>query len=246
MSGYFLLFLIFSFCGVNAQVTLPYYEGFDYAVDAKLITAGSNAGLGSWTIPSFQPAASTSDPFITVSPLWKLPANLPSAKGNALEFVGGGDDPTLSIPDQDTTGVIYSSLMFRATDFAAVTVNNPVYFYSFARVASNGTSLNYTSCIYLRKVTETTFELGISENNNTTNAVWNTTALNANEDYCLVIKYDIDLATCYLWINPVLNGTEPATTLVTNETATSKRNNLTNILDFKRIIKKLIENNPSL
>ncbi|MGB4959820.1 MAG: T9SS type A sorting domain-containing protein, partial [Saprospiraceae bacterium] len=165
--------------------------------------------------------------YIIASPVWKLPANLRAATGNALEFIGSGDDPILTIPDQDTTGLVYSSFMFRVTDQTAVTVNNPIYFYSFAKIASNGTSLNYTSCVYIRKVTETTFDLGISENNNTTNAVWSSTPLNMNDDYFIVISYDIDNATSYMWINPVITGTQPTTPLVTNETATSKRTNLT-------------------
>ncbi|MBL0025237.1 MAG: T9SS type A sorting domain-containing protein [Saprospiraceae bacterium] len=224
---YFLCCMLFIFCEANSQVKLPYYEGFNYSIDSVLIKPGTNSGFGGWTIPSFQTAGSSPDPYIIASPNWKLPANLPSATGNALEFIGSGDDPIITIPDQDTTGIIYSSFMFRASDFSAVTVNNPVYFYSFAKVASSGTSLNYTSCVYIRKVSDSTFDLGISENNNTTNAVWSSTPLDINADFFIVISYDIDNATSYMWINPVINGTQPSTVLVTNETATSKRTNLT-------------------
>lgn len=223
---YFLSCMLFIFCEVSSQVALPYYEGFNYSAEAKLITPGSKTGLGSWTIPSFQSDGSSPDPYIVESPNWNLPANLPMATGGALEFVGSGDDPILTIPDQDTSGVIYSSFMFNVTDLTNVTVSNPIYFYSFAKIASNLTSLNYTSCVYIRKVSESAYELGISENNNTTNAVWSTTQFELNTSYFIVISYDITNATSYMWINPVINGTQPSTPLVTNETATSKRTNL--------------------
>ena len=223
----FLSTLFFTFCGTYAQVTLPFYEGFNYTTGDLLITAGTNAGLGSWMIPSFQSAGSTTDPFVVDSPTWTLPSNLTAATGKAIEFVGGGDDPVITIPNQGSTGVIYSSFVFRITDQSAVTVNNPGYFYSFAKVASSGTSLNYTSCVYATKLTDTTFNLGISENNNTTNAVFTTTPLNTNTSYFIVISYDIDNAVSSMWINPVVNGTQPSTTFVTNETATSTRTDLT-------------------
>ena len=223
----FLSTLFFTFCGTYAQVTLPFYEGFNYTTNDLLITAGTNAGLGSWTIPSFQSAGSSTDPFVIDSPTWSLPTNLPAATGKSIEFVGGGDDPVLTIPNQGSTGVIYSSFVFRITDQSAVTVNNPGYFYSFAKVASSGTSLNYTSCVYATKVTETSFNLGISENNNTTNAVFTTTPLTTNTSYFIVISYDIDNAVSSMWINPLINGTEPTTTYVTNETVTATRTDLT-------------------
>lgn len=223
----FLGTLFLAFCNTQAQVTLPFYEGFNYTTGDLLITAGARTGLGSWTIPSFQSVGSSTDPDILASPTWTLPTNLPAQTGNALEFVGGGDDPVLMIPNQGSTGKIYSSFMMRITDQTGVTTNNPGYFYSFAKVASNGTSLNYTSCVYATKVTEGTFNLGISENNNTTNAVFTTTPLTTNTDYFVVITYDIDNSVSSMWINPVVNGTEPTAPYITNETATSQRTDLT-------------------
>lgn len=225
----FLSSLFFTVCGMKAQVTLPHYDGFDYTVGSTLITPTTNAGFGSWTIPSFQSAGSTSDPLLVASPTWSLPANFPAATGNAIEYVGGGDDPIIEIPNQGATGNIYSSFVFRVTDQTGVTVNNPGFFYSFAKVATNLTSLNYTSCVYITKVSETTFNLGISENNNTTNAVFTTTPFNTNTDILIVIAYDIENAVSSMWINPVVDGTQPTTTYVTNETATTTRTDLSSI-----------------
>jgi hypothetical protein len=219
--------LFFTISEMSAQVSLPYYEGFNYTVGSPLITPATNSGFGSWTIPSFQAAGSSPDPLLVASPSWTLPGNFPAATGNAIEFVGGGDDPVLAIPNQGATGTIYSSFVFRVTEQAAVTLNNPGYFYSFAKVATGGTSLNYTSCVYITKTSDTTFNLGISENNNTTNAVFTTTPLNINSDIFVVIAYDIDNAVSSMWINPVANGTQPATPYVTNETVTATRTDLT-------------------
>jgi len=222
----FVIALFFALSEVKAQVSLPYYDGLNYTTGETLITPGTNAGFGAWEIPSFQSAGSSSDPFVISSPTWTLPSGLPAATGEAIEFVGGGDDPLIAIPDQGDTGVIYSSFVFRVTEQTAVSVNNPGYFYSFAKTASNGTSLNYTSCVYLRKIDENTFNVGVSENNNTTNAVWSPTAFSLNQDIFVVIYYDIDNAISKMWLNPVVNGSEPSTTLETDETATSTRTNL--------------------
>jgi|26BtaG_2_1085354.scaffolds.fasta_scaffold00230_3 hypothetical protein len=222
----FLLTAVLSLYGLQAQVSLPYYDGIDYTIGEKLITEGTNTGFGDWMIPAFQSAGSSADPFIVASPVWSLPAGLPAATGNAMEFVGGGDDPVIPIPDQGDTGVIYSSFVFRAIDQSAVNTNSPEYFYSFAKTSSSGTSLNYTSCVYIRKVDDATFNLGISENNNTTNAVWAPNAFTLDQDLFVVIYYDIDNAVSKMWINPVVDGNEPATTYVTDETATSTRTNL--------------------
>ncbi|MGC4129353.1 MAG: T9SS type A sorting domain-containing protein [Bergeyella sp.] len=217
--------LLFTICEMNAQVSLPSYEGFDYTTGSKVITTGSSSGLGSWMLP-FSTTGSSADPYVIASPSWSLPANLPAATGNAIEFVGGGDDPLIPIPDQGTTGTLYSSFVFRITEQSAVTLNNTGYFYSFAKTASSGTSLNYTSCVYYKKISDTTFNLGISENNNTTNAVWATDTFTTGQDIFVVIAYDIDNAVSKMWINPVINGTEPTAPYATDETTTSTRNNL--------------------
>ncbi|QOW10422.1 T9SS type A sorting domain-containing protein [Kaistella flava (ex Peng et al. 2021)] len=218
--------LLLAASSIQAQVTLPYYESFNYPVGTTLITSGTSSGLGGWTLP-FSGLGSSPDPVVIASPTWALPTNLPSAAGNALEFVGSGDDPVLTIPNQGATGKLYSSFVFRVTEQAAVSANSPVYFYSFAKVASNGTSLNYTSCVYFTKLDDNTFNLKVSENNNTNNPSPATGALTLNTDYFIVVAYDIDNAVSSMWVNPVVNGTEPATTFVTNETATSTRTDLT-------------------
>ncbi|WP_084404270.1 T9SS type A sorting domain-containing protein [Flavobacterium tegetincola] len=227
----FLSSLFFTVCGMKAQVTLPHYEAFDYAIGSTLITATTNAGFGGWTIPSFQSAGSTSDPLLVASPSWTLPSAFPVAAGNALEFVGGGDDPILEMTNQGATGTIYSSFVFRVTEQAAVTLNNttPSYFFSFAKVATNLTSLNYTSCVYIVKTGDDTFKLGISENNNINNVVYTTTPLSVNTDIVVVISYDIDNAVSSMWINPAADGVQPTTTFVTDETATSTRTDLSMI-----------------
>lgn len=222
-----LLFVsFFAFANLKAQVTLPFYDNFDYLVGERLITEGTNEGFGAWTIPAFQSAGGSADPFVVVSPSWSLPSGLPAQSGNAIEFIGGGDDPVIVIPDQGDTGVIYSSFVFRNVDQSDVSINSPEYFYSFGKVASNGTSLNYTSCVYLRKVDENTYNIGISENNNTKKAVWSDTSFAVGQDVFVVINYDIENAVSKLWINPVVTGSEPATTFITDDEDTSPRNNL--------------------
>lgn len=201
--------------------------GFDYPVGEKLIAEGTNNGLGNWYVPSFPSAGSSADPFVVASSAWSLPGGFPATFGNAIEFVGGADDSVIDIPDQGDTGSIYSSFVFRVVDQSGTSNGSSEYFFSFAKAANNGTSLNYTLCVYLKKVDDNTFNLGISESNNTKNMVWAPTALILNQDLFVVIYYGIENAVSKMWINPVVDDTEPATSYITNEDATSTRTNLT-------------------
>lgn len=213
----------------NATANLPYYEGFSYDTGSRLLNDGQRFGLGIWNIPTFISPNASPDPYIIDSPSWTLPAGLPAATGQALEFTGSGEDPTITIPDQGTSGVIYSSFVFRVTEQAGTTVGSAGYFYSFAKTASSGTSFNYTSNVYINKVDDNNFKLAIRENNNTTGIVYSGNFA-INTDIFVVIKYDIDNATSYMWLNPTIGPSEPTPHFDTAyDTSTAQRTNLNRI-----------------
>ena len=210
--------------------TLPLYEPFNYTVGDKLITAAANTGLGNWYLPYTAAGGTSSDPLITATPTWSLPTNLTAATGQALQLVGGSDDPVLYIPNQGSTGTIYSSFVFRVTDQTATSTgtSNAGFFYSFGKVASSNTAFNYVSAVYINKTgTGTTFNLGIAETNSTGVITYSSASYNVNTDYFVVISYDIANSTSYMWINPVTNGTQPVETVNTStDTSTSQRTDI--------------------
>ncbi|CAN1515767.1 Secretion system C-terminal sorting domain [Flavobacteriaceae bacterium] len=115
------------FVGDTALKTLPFYEGFaNYNIADKLILMNNGAssalpanqgtGLGSWTIT---PGTNiTDDVTIVASPTWPTSV-LPVASGNAITFVGSGIDPELKFTNT-TSGNLYSSFLFTATDAASI------------------------------------------------------------------------------------------------------------------------------
>ena len=115
------------FVGDTALKTLPLYEGFaNYTIADKLILMNNGAssalpanqgtGLGSWTIT---PGTNiTDDVTIVASPTWTTTV-LPAPSGNAITFVGSGIDPELKFTNT-TSGSLYSSFLFTATDAASI------------------------------------------------------------------------------------------------------------------------------
>jgi len=115
------------FVGDTALKTIPFYEGFaNYTIGDKLIImkngasaalpANQGVGLGSWSIT---PSSNvTDDVTIVASPAWTNTL-LPVASGNAISFAGSGIDPELKFTNT-TSGSLYSSFLFTATDAASI------------------------------------------------------------------------------------------------------------------------------
>ncbi|MDO7173272.1 T9SS type A sorting domain-containing protein [Mariniflexile sp. AS56] len=221
----FIFTLCFTISEMNAQVSLPYYESFNYTVGGSLVSTTGN--LGPW-LSTYTTNINT-DPVIVASPTWTLPTGLPAAAGNAIEFQGGSDDPVITFAAQGDTGSIYSSFVFKITDQSSVTSTSGGFIYSFGKVNSNSNGFNYASAVYIRKISATQFNIGVSETNSSAVAAFSPTAFNINTDYFIVISYDIANQTSYMWINPasVSASTEPVPTLNTStDAATGTRNDI--------------------
>ncbi|KGL59020.1 T9SS type A sorting domain-containing protein [Polaribacter sp. Hel1_85] len=195
-------------------VELPYYEAFDYAVGDRLITEGTVSGLGEWQAGA--DGAST-DPAIITSPTWATPTGLPAATGEALTFTGGGDNPYISITSQDVASTtLYTSLMFKVTSQALTTdaATNPFFLAYF------GTT--WVGTVFIQRVSDTEFQLGIGESTSRDNAVYTTDTYNVNDELFLVSSYTTGNnvtadAVAKLWVNPVVSATEPVATITSTE-----------------------------
>ena len=215
------------FVGDTALKTLPFYEGFaNYNIADKLILMNNGAssalpanqgtGLGSWTIT---PGTNiTDDVTIVASPTWPTTV-LPVASGNAITFVGSGIDPELKFTNT-TSGNLYSSFLFTATDAASINTaqaaadaaagsavtlpsgidpakSTPTGIYSFlSETTDSGTGIvttGYSSDVMFRKVfgtTTNTFNIGLSKSNNGEECTWSTTEFQFGTPYLIMISYE--------------------------------------------------------
>jgi len=231
---------------IVATKTLPYYEGFSYDVDSKLLTEGQIAGQGGWqTFNANTAAAAGSNPIIVADPGWNM-GGLPTPTFNALKYWSSGDDPVINFTPQGTEFAIYSSFIFRVPTPVSPEVDNwndtiGEYIYSFGKTSTTNT-VNYTSNVYLKKTSAaaTSFNIGIAETNTTgSGLVWSSGTFNYDTDIRIVIKYQIDAANptglSTLWIDPVTNSTtEPTSNAsTTGDVTTSARTNLDKIRIMK-------------
>ena len=231
------------YVGNTTLKTLPLYESFDYTVGDRLIVmnnaASANAaggtaagiGLGSWTLT---PSTNTTDDVtIVASPTWTNTV-LPAAIKNAITFAGSGIDPELKFTNA-TSGSLYSSFVFTATDVATIvasTTTDPAYstptgFYGFLSETTDPVtslvSTSYASDVMFRKIIGSPgkFNLGLSKSNSGTECVWSPTEFDFGTQHLIVISYEnigdaIDTnQVANLWIDPETN-TQPAVTLTQN------------------------------
>jgi len=161
-----------------------------------------------------QNGLSVDDVLIAESPAWTA-SGLPATTGKSIGFVGSGVDPELLFNNQ-TSGKVYSSFIFKVTADASTTTATG--FYSFMSLGSSNENF-YSASVMIRNSGTGTFNLGLSKTNSITECVWNTTNFTLNQEIFVVISYEnIGDAVgtnqiANLWINPTVNSTEPAVTL---------------------------------
>jgi hypothetical protein len=239
------------FVGDTNLKTLPLYEGFaNYNISDKLIIMNNSAadgiGLGSWTIT---PGTNINDDVtIVASPTWTT--NLTATSGNALTFAGSGIDPELKFTDT-TSGSLYSSFLFTATDAASIvsasdaaaaanpptTVpegvdpakSTPTGIYSFLSESTTG-GVRYSASVMFRKVfgTPNKFNIGLSKSDNAADCIWSPTDYDFGTQYLIMISYenigDADSLNqvANLWINPTTTTLPiPVPTLTQNNPTAS-------------------------
>jgi hypothetical protein len=239
------------FVGDTGLKSLPLYEGFaNYNISDKLIIMNNSAadgiGLGSWTIT---PGTNINDDVtIVASPTWTT--NLTATSGNAITFAGSGIDPELKFTDT-TSGSLYSSFLFTATDAASIvsasdaaaaanpptTVpagvdpakSTPTGIYSFLSESTTG-GVRYSASVMFRKVfgTPNKFNIGLSKSDNAADCIWSPTDYDFGTQYLIMISYenigDADSLNqvANLWINPTTTTLPiPVPTLTQNNPTAS-------------------------
>ncbi|WP_284652712.1 T9SS type A sorting domain-containing protein [Flavobacterium terrisoli] len=212
-------------CGLTKTVTapeckpislLPYYEPFAYA-------EASNLGQSQqWS------NVNTGDNIIVAGGLLTpaYPGLSPSTTGYAIFGADGMECSTPFTPT--TTGTVYYSFIMNVNSMAGVTDANGGY---FATLGSSSTTFGAT--LWSKRVDDGVFNLGIEVRTaNAANTTYDTTALVTGTTYFVVVGYtfgpDASDDTVSLWINPTVDGAQPAATITDTHTGTD----LTGISNF--------------
>jgi hypothetical protein len=239
MKKFLLSGLVFSALGVNAQVTLPFYEPFDYATTPKeLINApavptiasptGVYTGYGSWQ-SAYTLAGNAGNADIILSPTW--PAAV-LATGNALKTNGGsGVDPFVTFPEV-STGTIYMSFGLEVVTVVGTgtiysnTTNGSIICFAKKNAMTPVNADNFGGSVAVKKIDATTYNLGIDARLVTVTgtpplgslATFDSTVFTAGasgtaSQVFVVSSYNPATGESKLWINPALTTTEPAATV---------------------------------
>lgn len=208
----FSFILLSSFFSFSQSVsTLPAYESFDYTIGTKLIEDDATVGIGFWSTTG--PRAG--DILVAESPTWSTISGIDAPTGNAIEFSGSGLKPEfLFTPQTDSFGTIYASFLMKVTDVTSLDEVSSRFF-GFGKENSSGTISGATH-VFVRKSGDG-YNLGSNATNSTTGVVWDTTVYTVDQELMIVIYHDDTNSTSdsKMWINPVINGTEPTALIVT-------------------------------
>lgn len=203
--------------------TLPFYDGMDYTVGENMFPASvAQSTFGTWYTQDDRPDVSQQ---ITASPTWSLSSNVESPVGAALFTDRFGEDPELFFTEQ-TSGEVFVSMFLQInssfSNNLAATTTTPDRIFEIAE-SSSGTS-SAAASVFVRAVVDgggdvVGIEFGINEDGAATDVNdvnWTGITHSANEQLFLVFSYTKNSSSdtaAKLWINPVVNGTEPAATV---------------------------------
>lgn len=209
--------IVSGICSYQSSVTspeckavngLPYYEPFAYA------EASSLGQSQQWT------NITTGGDNITVAGGNLLPAYPglnPSTTGYAI-FGGDGNDCSTSFTST-TTGTVYYSFIMNVNTMTGVT--SPAGGY-FATLGSNSNTFGAT--LWTKRVDDGVYNLGIETKTDAPGTTFDTTALVTGSTYFVVVGYTFGPNpsddTVSLWINPTINGAQPAATITDSHAGT--------------------------
>ncbi|WP_299108352.1 T9SS type A sorting domain-containing protein [uncultured Winogradskyella sp.] len=210
---FFLLFLFTVLISHAQQVsTLPAYESFDYDIGTQLIADDATIGLGFWSTTG--PRAG--DVIVASSPTWSTITGIDLPQGNAIEFAGSGLKPEfLFTPQLDSDDTTYTSCLIKVTDFSSINASASRFF-GLGKLNSGGTVSGATHVFVRIDASGNGYNLGFNASNSSTGVTWDSTVFVADQEVMLVLYHDnTNSATdSKIWINPVVNGTEPTPTWV--------------------------------
>ncbi len=186
-------------------VAFPVQEFFEYTAGIDLIDSALWQN-NSTSTDEIQVVAAAMD-----YPSYITEGTVEPVTGNMVSFEGSGSDSYIEF-NGTSTGTIYTSFLFTATDMSTVTNNNGGY---FAILAEAGGS--YRARLWLKPdaTDATKFNIGVSAGSSTSN--YSTVQYDAGASVFVVMSYDFTSDEISVWVNPSVTemqeSTAPAATL---------------------------------
>ena len=182
----------------NSAPSLPVIENFEYATGSILTNNGwiAHSGAGTNPIPVNDTQLS-------------YPGYINSGLGKSVTMTTSGEDDNRAF-NSVTSGSVYSSFMVNFTSAQA----GGDYFFHIG--PENTTSLFYAK-VFVKKNAGDSLAIGVAKRNNS-DVVYTPFSYALNTTYLIAVKYTFSAGSITddevkLWVNPILDGIEPAATL---------------------------------
>ena len=191
--------------GTNNAPSLPILENFVY-------TTGSNLTDNGWIAHS----GAGTNPIQVIDTALTYTGYINSGLGKSVSMTSSGEDDNRAF-NGVTSGSVYASFMAKFTSAQT----NGDYFLHMG--PENTTSLFYAK-VFVKKNAGDSLAFGVAKRNNS-DVVYTPFSYSLNTTYLIVVKYTYNTGTITddevrLWINPVLNGIEPAADLTQTDAGT--------------------------
>jgi len=195
----------FSITNDNAP-SLPITENFEYATGSNLTDNGWVAHSGAGTNP-----IQVNDSALT------YPDYVNSGLGKSVTLNGTGEDDN-RVFDSVYSGSIYASFMVNVDS----ATTSGVYFFHFG--PENSTFI-FRGKVFVKNDGSDNLAFGVSKSSSSSSVEYTLFNYSLNTTYLIVVKYTFNTGSTTddevkLWIDPVLDGTEPTSDLTQTDTGT--------------------------
>ena len=193
----------FSITNADAP-SLPITENFEYATGSFLSEDGwvAHSGAGS-------------NPIQVVDNALTYPGYINSGLGKSVTLNGTGEDVN-RVYDSVNTGSIYASFMVNVDS----AYTSGTYFFHFG---PENSTFEFRARVFVQNDGADNLAFGVSKSSSSTDVIYTAYNYALNTTYLIVVKYTFnpittDDDTVKLWVNPVLDGTEPPSDLSQTDT----------------------------
>jgi hypothetical protein len=204
----FFFSLLFILTLFSSAWALVFEENFDYTAGTPLTANGwsSHSGAGS-------------GPVIVAEDNLTYPG-YPSSSGNCATTVSGGAEDVNRTFAVQSAGSVYVSTLMRMSSFPNTSTD-----YIF-HIGPSPIGSTYKARLFVQRDASNNVRFGLSKSSTT--VVYTDYVYSLDTTYLIVIKYVIVDGTVndevYAWINPVINGVEPAPTITASDFSQSDIN----------------------
>lgn len=141
--------------------------------------------------------------------------NYPCVSGYAGQTLGEtGQDVSRTFTAQ-TSGTVYSSFLINVSS-ASTTAD-----YVFNLAPNPAGISDFKGRVFVQKNASNVIRFGLTKSSDASSAVWTGYSYNHGTTYLIVLKYKINAGAAndnvYMWVNPVITGSEPAAQLTASD-----------------------------